>query len=772
MAKKTGRPASDSSRTAGKRSAGPAAGKAGKPAAKATVKASGRPLIIVESPTKARTISRAFGRSYRVEASLGHLRDLPRSQLGVAVDQDFEPKYITVRGRGDVVKDLRKAAKKAKRIFLAADPDREGEAISWHLAQLLEVDPVSPCRIVFHEITKEAVAEAIRRPRPIDMDLVDAQQARRVLDRLVGYGLSPLLWQKVRRGLSAGRVQSVAVRLVCEREAEIERFVPQEYWTLTAMLARTAGEPSFEARFVGEAGEGGRTDKVEVGSRAEAERIQAETRGARVRVIDVRRGTRRRNPPPPYTTSTLQQDAANRLGFTVRRTMVVAQQLYEGVELGDAGPVGLITYMRTDATRVADSAREAARGLVTERLNSDYLPAEPPRHRAGKRAQEAHEAIRPTDPWRTPAVVGPYLDKDQSRLYRLIWERFMASEMAPAVYSTLTAEFSADRWVYRSSGSELQFPGHLAAADLARAGLAENGAPESSADGPNGTDEARDEAPLILPDLAPGQEVALVDLFPEQHFTSPPPRYNEAALVRAMEELGIGRPSTYAPTIETILSRGYVEKDNGRLVPTQLGRIVTELLQGHFPDVIDVEFTAAMEEHLDEVEEGELPWRKVVREFYEPFAEALKKAEAELGRVEVPEEEAGIDCEVCGRPMLVKYGRYGRFLACSGYPECRETKPYAVPTGVVCPECGAPVVEKRTRKGRRFYGCIRYPECQFSTWARPSGRTCPECGSFMVVASQDAADPARAGVAGEPPGRLLRCSKASCGHQERDLPAN
>ncbi|MEW6032688.1 MAG: type I DNA topoisomerase [Bacillota bacterium] len=696
-----------------------------------------KPLIIVESPAKARTIEKALGRSYRVTASLGHLRDLPRSQLGVDVERDFEPKYITVRGRGPVVRELRGSAQKAGKVLLAADPDREGEAISWHLAQLLDLDPAEDCRIVFHEITKDALSEAVQHPRPIDMRLVDAQQARRVLDRLVGYGLSPLLWRKVRRGLSAGRVQSVALRLLCEREDEIERFVPQEYWTITAFLRERAdgrepdrearaGGPGIEARLVGRVGADGKVERVEVASSGEAEAIVEAGRRSAWRVLDVRRGTRRRNPPPPFITSTLQQEAGNRLGFTVRRTMALAQQLYEGVDLGEVGPVGLITYMRTDATRVAEPARAQARALIREGLGGDYLPSQPPRHKVGKRAQGAHEAIRPTDPARTPAMVRPFLDRAQFRLYRLIWERFIASEMVPAVYATSTAEFEAAGWIYRATGSEVRFAGFLKAPDLS--GVAGNG------------EDAEDDEPagsgLGLLSLRRGQGMELVDILAEQRFTSPPPRYSEASLVKAMEELGIGRPSTYAPTIETIGSRGYVSREDGRLVPTRLGRVVNDLLLEHFPDVIDVAFTAGLEEQLDKVEEGVLPWRKVVRDFYQPFSESLQAAEKEMEEIEVPEEETGLTCDVCGRPMVVKYGRFGRFQACSGYPECRQTKPFALPTGVRCPKCGGEILEKRTRKGRRFYGCIRYPECDFSVWARPTTHQCPECGSLMLDAGR------------------------------------
>jgi len=727
----------------------------------------GKPLIVVESPAKARTIEKAFGRAYKVAASLGHLRDLPRSQLGVDVSQDFEPRYITVRGRGPVVRGLKALAGKARKVYLAADPDREGEAISWHLAHLLEVDPTAPCRIVFHEITKDAIAEAMRNPRPVDMNLVDAQQARRVLDRLVGYELSPLLWRKVRRGLSAGRVQSVAVRLIHDREEEIRAFSPQEYWTITATLSLDATETSevFSARFVGLVGESGRIEKEDVPDRTRADAIVGESRTSGWSVLAVKRGTRRRNPPSAFTTSTLQQEAANRLGFTVRKTMAVAQQLYEGLELGEAGPVGLITYMRTDATRVSTSARVQATELVASALGPAYLPARSPRAKQSRLAQGAHEAIRPTEPARPPSAVRSFLTNDQFRLYRLIWERFIASEMAAAVYDTASVDIAAGRWGYRSAGSRLRFPGFLAAASLAGddGGLVDGGA--AAQDDSEQEEALNSGGTAALRAVRKGDEVSLVDLLAERHFTSPPPRYSEATLVKAMEELGIGRPSTYAPTIETILARNYVEKQDGRLVPTRLGEVVTDLLVEHFPGVIDVGFTASLEDQLDEVEDGTLPWRKVVRNFYEPFHEALGLAEKKLGRVEVPEEETGILCETCGRPMVVKYGRYGRFLACSGYPECRRTRPYVLPTGAVCPKCGADVVEKRTRKGRRFYGCIRYPECDFSAWARPTERKCPECGSFLVEAGRRGRS-----SDGELGVTRLRCPVEGCGYEESAAP--
>jgi len=678
-------------------------------------------LIIVESPAKAKTIEKFLGRKYIVKASMGHVRDLPKSQLGVNVEADFEPKYITIRGKGDVLKELRDAAKKADKVFLATDPDREGEAISWHLAHVLNIPHDQPVRIEFHEITKDAIQRAIKNPRTIDRCRVDAQQARRILDRLVGYKLSPLLWRKVRRGLSAGRVQSVAVRLIVDREAEIQAFQPEEYWSLTARLAADGAGAPFEAKFYG-------TDegKVELKNEAQTRQVmEAALRGAGAgasgevlfQVRTVKRKEKRRNPAFPFTTSSLQQEASRKLGFTVRRTMSVAQQLYEGLELGEAGHTGLVTYIRTDSTRIAVEAEEAARQFIQEQYGPAFIPAE--KREAEKRAGEqgAHEAIRPTDVTRTPESIKPYVTPDQYRLYKLIWDRFVASQMAPAVLDTVSVEIAAGDQLFRASGSTIKFPGFM---KIYIEGEDEEG--------------PKDEEGL-LPDLTEGQMLRLVELVPKQHFTQPPPRYTEAMLVRTLEEKGIGRPSTYAPIIETIQARGYVEKKDKRFVPTELGQVVTEILRECFPSIIDVAFTAHMEEELDQVEEGDVHWKEVLREFYGPFEATLKEAEEKVGGFELPDEETDVPCEKCGRMMVIKHGRFGRFLACPGFPECRNTKPLLEETGVTCPACGqGMVVERKSKKGgRRFYGCSRYPECDFVSWEKPVAEQCPNCGASYLV---------------------------------------
>jgi len=697
-------------------------------------------LIIVESPAKAKTIEKFLGRKYTVKASMGHVRDLPRSQLGVAVEEGFEPKYITIRGKGDVLKELRESAKKAERVFLATDPDREGEAISWHLAQALKIPTDAPVRIEFHEITKDAIQRAIKRPRPIDMARVEAQQARRVLDRLVGYKLSPLLWRKVRRGLSAGRVQSVAVRLIVDREREIQAFQPEEYWTLTARL-ETADGQGFTARYQGRGQE-----KVELKNAADAAAVVAAVAGEqavlrregsgafgglssgepvdlngadlRLQVRTVKRREKKRNPAFPFTTSTLQQEASRKLGFTVRRTMAVAQQLYEGLPLGEAGHTGLVTYIRTDSTRIADEAARAVAAFIEQQYGPEYRPAK--RREAEKRAGEqgAHEAIRPTDVNRTPEMVKPYLTSDQYRLYKLIWERFVASEMAPAVLDTVSVELAAGEHVFRATGQTLKFPGFMKV-------YIESEDEEAP----------REEAEGLLPDLAEGQWVRLLRLEPRQHFTQPPPRYSEAMLVKALEERGIGRPSTYAPIIQTIQARGYVVKRDKRFEPTQLGVLVTDILKEYFPRIIDVEFTAHLESDLDAVEEGALSWKELLSQFYGPFEATLKEAEEKVGGFELEDEVSDVRCEKCGRFMVVKYGRFGKFLACPGFPECKSTKPIFEETGVTCPACGTGrIVERKAKKGgRKFYGCTNYPNCDFVSWEKPVNRPCPECGAPFLV---------------------------------------
>lgn len=681
-------------------------------------------LVIVESPTKARTLKKLLDRRFRVLASMGHVRDLPKSKLGVDVDNGFAPHYIVIKGKGPVLKELREAAKDADTVYLAPDPDREGEAISWHLQTLLNGVNPNIRRIEFHEVTREAVHRALQHPRDIDMNRVAAQQARRVLDRLVGYKLSPLLWRKVRGGLSAGRVQSVALRLVCDREREIEAFTPQEYWTITARLSRQNDDTVFEARLVsrGDA-------KVELSREEEARRVLQELETAEYRVAEVRRRDQQRHPAPPFITSTLQQEANRRLGYSASRTMSLAQQLYEGLDVGEEGTVGLITYMRTDSVRVASSAQEEARAFVRERWGPSYVPPQPRRYTARRGAQDAHEAIRPTSVFRTPEKVKPYLRPDQYKLYRLIWERFVASQMSSAVLDTLAVDVAAGDYLLRATGQRVKFPGFLVVYR------------ELSADGEELTEG-------WLPELVPGEPLRLVELIPQQHFTQPPPRYTEATLVRALEEKGIGRPSTYAPTLETIKKRGYVRVVDRRLVPTELGRLVNDLLLEHFPDIVDVGFTAHLEEDLDRVEEGQADWVAVVREFYEPFERDLQRAEVLIEEVDAKPEPTGEACPACGRELVRKQGRFGAFIACSGYPACTYTRPVGI--GVTCPKCGGEVVERRSRRGRIFYGCANYPSCDFTSWDRPTDRRCSRCGYPMALRRSRRGD------------TYYRCVNASC----------
>lgn len=706
-------------------------------------------LIIVESPAKAKTIEKFLGRKYTVKASMGHVRDLPKSQLGVSVENDFEPKYITIRGKGDILKELRDSARKAERVYLATDPDREGEAISWHLAHVLKLPLDEPLRIEFHEITKDAIQRAIKQPRPIDLHRVEAQQARRVLDRLVGYKLSPLLWRKVRRGLSAGRVQSVAVRLIVDREREIQAFRPEEYWTLAARLQTPSGQ-AFTAKYwglndqkaelktreqvwnvvdrVARTGLSGAGDRLSPDAAAMTgegtpddpltEVLDLSRAGITLEVRSVKRREKKRYPAFPFTTSSLQQEASRKLGFTVRRTMAVAQQLYEGLPLGEEGHTGLVTYIRTDSTRIADEAAVAAAEFIERSYGKGFVARQ--RREAERRAGEqgAHEAIRPTDVRRTPDAVKPYLTPDQYRLYRLIWERFVASQMAPAVVDTVSVDLVAGEHVFRASGQSIRFPGFM---KVYIEGEDEEG--------------QREENGGLLPELTEGQAVALQGLESRQHFTQPPPRYSEAMLVKALEERGIGRPSTYAPIIGTIQTRGYVEKRDKRFYPTELGVLVTDILKEYFPEIIDVEFTAQLEGKLDEVEEGRVDWRELLRRFYGPFEETLKQAEEKVGGFELPDEVSDVPCEKCGRMMVVKHGRFGKFLACPGFPECRFTKPILEETGVTCPACGTGrIVERKSKKGgRRFYGCTNYPDCSFVSWEKPVNRPCPECGAPYMV---------------------------------------
>jgi len=694
-----------------------------------------RALVVVESPTKARTLKKFLDRRYDVVASMGHVKDLPRSRLGVDVANGFAPRYIVIKGKAPILKELKEAAKQASSVYMATDPDREGEAISWHLSDALRAVNPAIKRIEFHEITKEAVQHALARPREIDLNLVNAQQARRILDRLVGYKLSPLLWRKVRGGLSAGRVQSVAVRLVVDREKEIEAFVPQEYWSIPAQLQK-ARQP-FIARLVGRDGVryGAPTDEgaTVIRTRDQADAIVASLRGVPFTVGEVRRKDQFRHPSPPFTTSTLQQEANHRLGYSAARTMNVAQQLYEGVDLGAEGTVGLITYMRTDSVRVAESAQREAQEYVKKAFGASYLPDAPRVYRSRRSAQDAHEAIRPTSVQRTPDRVKPYLRSDQFKVYKLIWERFLSSQMASAVMDTLSVDIAAGAYQFRATGSRVKFPGFLAV----YRDLPENG------EGQEGW----------LPDLTAGETLEVVALDPQQHFTQPPPRYTEASLVRALEERGIGRPSTYAPTIETIKRRGYVKPINRRLHPTDLGKLVNDLLVEHFGDVMDYDFTAAMEEELDNVEEGRLDWQKVVGDFWTPFEHDLVAAEQKIVQVETPVVEIGEACRQCGRPLVRKFGRFGEFIACSGYPECRYTRPLGI--GVPCPRCKVgEVVERRSRRGRGFFGCSTYPACTFTSWDRPTDRLCPRCQTSVLGTHQTTRR------------TTLRCLDKACGYTE------
>ncbi|MCE5284801.1 MAG: type I DNA topoisomerase [Pelosinus sp.] len=666
-------------------------------------------LVVVESPAKAKTIEKFLGKNYIVKASMGHLRDLPKSQFGVDLEHDFAPKYINIRGKGDIIKALKEAAKNADKVYLASDPDREGEAIAWHLAYLLNISPEENCRIEFNEITKPAIQAAVKKPRHINFERVDAQQARRLLDRIVGYQLSPLLWRKVKKGLSAGRVQSVTVRMICDREKEIKAFIPEEYWSIAAKLREKAKAPLFEAQL-----QSFQNEKIKVANQTQAEATQRDLEAAEYIVRDVKRRQRTRHPAAPFTTSSLQQDASRKLGFTSRRTMMVAQQLYEGLEIGGGGAVGLITYMRTDSTRIAESAQADARNFVIGKYGSDYVPAKPPVYAQKKSAQDAHEAIRPTTLDLPPEKVEKYLSKEQWKLYSLIWDRFIASQMASAIYDTLTIDIQAGDYGLRANGSKLKFPGFMVLYTESK------------------EDKDKEEKDTTLPDLEIGQPLKLQKVDLKQHFTEPPPRYTEASLVKILEEKGIGRPSTYAPIIETILARGYVVRAEKKFEPTELGFIVVDLLKQYFENIVDVEFTASMEGRLDAIAEGQGSRIELLRDFYKPFADDLAHAEEEIGHVELPVEVSDVQCEKCGRFMVIKQGRYGKFLACPGFPECRNAKPIVKEIGAQCPKCGGNVLERRTKRGRIFYGCQKYPDCDFMTWDEPLKENCQVCGAFMV----------------------------------------
>lgn len=681
-------------------------------------------LVIVESPAKARTISKFLGKGYKVEASMGHVIDLPKSKIGIDIDNNFEPQYITIRGKGKILNKLKSELKNSDEVLLATDPDREGEAISWHLYRALKLDKEN-VRIEFNEITKTAVQKALKEARPINKNLVDAQQARRLLDRLVGYKLSPLLWTKVRKGLSAGRVQTVAVKIICEREREIKSFVPEEYWTITVEFEKN-GE-RFTAALLRINGK-----KVKISNEKDALKIVEELKNASFVVRKVKERDRRRNPLPPFTTSTLQQRAANTLNFPANKTMMIAQQLYEGIDIGAEGTVGLISYMRTDSTRVSEEAVNNARNYIRNEFGDKYVPEKARNYSRSRGSQDAHEAIRPTSVDRHPEKIKKYLSADQYKLYDLIWRRFVASQMSPAIYRVLTVNIEAgEKYLFRAIGSQIVFPGFL---------QIYNG------------NERED---VLLPELVEGDSLPVKDYKPEQHFTQAPPRFTEASLVKTLEEEGIGRPSTYAPIISTIISRGYVERDGKQLVPTELGFIVVDLLSEYFPDVTDVEFTAQLEKRLDSIEEAEVDWKKVLADFYYPFADRLEEAREKMERVELASEVTDETCDKCGRPMVIKFGRYGKFLACSGYPECRNTKPFLIKTGVKCPSCkDGDLIQRKTKRGRIFYGCTNYPECDFTSWNKLVEKSCPKCMGLMVEKSN------------KEKGLYYSCINEECGHEE------
>ncbi len=667
-------------------------------------------LVIVESPAKVKTIKKFLGANYEVMASNGHVRDLPKSQLGIDVEHDYEPKYITIRGKGELLASLRKAAKKADKVYLATDPDREGEAISWHLMKALNLDEKSHNvrRITFNEITKNAVKDSLKRARDIDINLVDAQQARRMLDRMVGYRISPLLWAKVKRGLSAGRVQSAALRLICDREEEIDAFIPEEYWTLDALFKVKGEKKLLTAHYAGKDG-----GKGEIRSEKELKEIEEALKGAKYKISDVKKGERKKKAPLPFTTSTLQQEASKTLNFSTQKTMRIAQQLYEGVEIKGEGTVGIITYLRTDSTRVAEEAGRAADSFIKEEYGAAYAGGSNTEGaKDSKKIQDAHEAIRPTDIRRLPSSVKDSLSRDQQRLYTLIWKRFAASQMSPAVYDNVQVKIEAGEYRFSVSASKLSFDGFMKVYSE--------------------EEDEKGDSNLLLTDLSTKTGLSFEEFEAKQHFTQPLPHFTEASLVKTMEELGIGRPSTYAPTITTLLARRYIAKENKNIFVTELGEAVNKIMKGSFSSIVDKDFTANMEILLDNVEEGSVDWRTIIANFYPDLDAAVKVAEKELEHVEVKDEESDEICEECGRRMVIKYGPHGKFLACPGFPECRNTKPYLEKIGISCPKCGKDIVLRMTKKGRRFYGCTNYPECDFITWQRPVNVKCPECGGLMV----------------------------------------
>ena len=680
-------------------------------------------LVIVESPAKVKTIKKFLGSNYDVQASNGHVRDFPKSQFGIDVENDFEPKYITIRGKGELLANLRKAAKKADKIYLATDPDREGEAISWHLMQALKEDPSKMRRISFNEITKTAVKASIKQPRDLDLNLVDAQQARRMLDRMVGYTISPLLWVKVKRGLSAGRVQSVALRIICDREEEINSFIPEEYWSLDGEFKIKGEKKPLQAKFYG-------TDKkLPVHNRAEMDKILKALENAEYEITEVKKGERTKNAPLPFTTSTLQQEAAKTLNFSTQKTMRLAQQLYEGVDIKGSGTVGLISYLRTDSTRISQEADQAAREYIEAQYGDDYVSTTGKTVKKEQKIQDAHEAIRPTDITRLPAMIKESLSRDQFRLYQLIWKRFTASRMSAAKYETTSVKIGAGEYTFTVAASKIVFDGFMSVYVQ---------------------EEDNQKGNVLSQSLEKGMKLELTELKPEQHFTQPPAHYTEASLVRKLEELGIGRPSTYAPTISTIIARRYVAKEGKNLYMTEIGEVVNNIMKESFPAIVDVNFTANMEGLLDCVAEGKVEWKSVIENFYPDLEAAVKKAEKELESVKIEDEVTDVICEECGRNMVVKYGPHGKFLACPGFPDCRNTKPYLEKVGVACPKCGKEIVYRKTKKGRRYYGCEGYPECEFMSWQKPSEKKCPKCGGYMLEK-----------------GNKLVCADEQCGYVEQ-----
>ena len=680
-------------------------------------------LVIVESPAKVKTISKFLGANYKVMASQGHVRDLPKSQMGVDVEHDYEPKYITIRGKGDILAALRKEAKKADKVYLATDPDREGEAISWHLAAALKLEDKDIYRITFNEITKNAVKASLKEARKIDMNLVDAQQARRVLDRVVGYGISPLLWAKIKRGLSAGRVQSVALRMICDRENEIDAFIPEEYWTMEASLNIKGEKKPLVAEFYGD-----RNGKIDIKNAAQMQKILDEVKNSGFSIESVKKSEKIKKSPLPFTTSTLQQEAAKTLNMSTKRTMNIAQQLYEGVDIKGRGTVGLITYLRTDSTRVADEAKVASKDYISENYGEKYLPQNSNAKKDDKKIQDAHEAIRPTDLSLSPALVKESLQRDQFRLYQLIWKRFVASQMAPAQYETTSVRIGAGEYIFTVSASKIVFDGFMSVYK---------------------TDDDNEETNALAKGLDENSVLTLDDVNGTQHFTQPPAHFTEASLVKALEEQGIGRPSTYAPTISTIIARHYVIKENKNLYISELGNAVNNIMMTAFPTIVDVKFTANMESLLDGVAEGTVEWKEIIRNFYPDLKIAIDEAEKELEHVKIEDEVTDVICDKCGRNMVIKYGPHGKFLGCPGFPECHNTKPYLEKIGVACPKCGKDVILKKTKKGRMFYGCEGYPECDFVSWQKPSDKKCPKCGGYMIEK-----------------GSKLVCADETCGYVE------